>query len=448
LEIFPNVDDGSIATYADALNNLLTPLGKCTSNRTEFGLSTNSRTALPEADENTVAAYLEQRTSSANRIAEQVDANNPIQPETAPSARHSNSAIEGSAPAVNLQERVIDAEDGPEQADESAHDHTEATPVEVDPDTTTQGTGSTKPYHTTNNDSTTPTSSRKSRTPKEQGTWTSDHGGYHFITISPTIIKLKDGSFVELRCDTCNGNSSWAHQTMNKGIRGFQSHFRQIHDDKSGVETTLQRCTYRVVSADEVEQIITGATKIDLVACKTKVSVGSGVEYVGQAETGSIPVSRGGHTVESLAAAAMPAARSIGRSPMPSTLKALKGSGRTRDFSLPSLANCLVVVKASYKDGSEEYHELRCDVCHGNGSFGSGKLLEGIKGFKAHYRQIHDEKLLTIEILQRCSYREVSLQEVQQIQSGNVGIGFIKCEGSAKVRPKKSYQNFNNAQRS
>jgi hypothetical protein len=63
------VDEGSIATYADALNNLLTPLGKFTSNRTEFGLSTNSRTALPEADENTVAAYLEQRTSGANRIA-------------------------------------------------------------------------------------------------------------------------------------------------------------------------------------------------------------------------------------------------------------------------------------------------------------------------------------------------------------------------------------------
>jgi hypothetical protein len=171
-------------------------------------LPINSRTALPEADENTIAAYLEQRSSSANRTAEQVDADNPIQPETAPSTLHPNTAIEGSAPAVNLQERAIDAEDGAEQADGSAHDLAQATSVEVDQNTTTQGTAPANPSHTTNNDSTTPTSSRKSRPPKEQGTWTSDYGGYRFLTISPTIIKLKDGSYVELRCDMCNGNSS------------------------------------------------------------------------------------------------------------------------------------------------------------------------------------------------------------------------------------------------
>jgi hypothetical protein len=405
------------------------------------------RTALPEADENTIAAYLEQRTSSAKN-AEQVDASTHNQPEAATPSRHPNTATEGSVPATDLQERIVDAECGAELAGGSAHDLAEAAPVEVNQNTTTQEAGLATPSHTTNSDNTASTSSRKTRPPKQQGAWTSDHGGYHFLTNSPTIIKLKDGSFVELRCDMCNGNSSWAHQTMNKGVRGFQSHFRQIHDDKSGVDTTLQRCTHRVVSAQEVEQIITGASKIDLIACKTKVSVGFGVEYVGQALTGSIPVSRGGHTVESLAAAAMLAARAIGRPPKPSTLKAPKQPGRTRDVSIPSLANCLVVVKATYEDGSEKYHELRCDVCHGNGSFGSGKLLEGIRGFKAHYRQIHKEKLLTADILQRCSHREVPLQEVQQIQSGNVGIGFIKCEGSPNVRPKKSYQNFNNARRS
>jgi hypothetical protein len=413
-----------------------------------LAFSLTARSALPEADENTIAAYLEQITPSANRNAEQVDASTHNQPEAAAPARHPNTTTEGSEPAANLLESIIDAEDGAEQADGSAHAVAEAAPVEVDQNTPTQGTGPVTPSHTTTNNITTPTSSRKSRLPKEQGTWTSDHGGYHFLANSPTIIKLKDGSFVELRCDMCNGNSSRAHQTMNKGVRGFQSHFRQIHDDKSGIETTLQRCTHRVVSAREVEQIITGASKIDLIACKTKVSVGFGVEYVGQAETGNIPVSRGGHTVESLAAAAMLAARSISRPTKSSTPKALKQPGRTRDISLPSLANCLVVVKATYEDGSEKYHELRCDVCHGNGSFGSGKLLEGIKGFKAHYRQIHKEKLLTADILQRCSHREVPLHEVLQIQGGNVGIGFIKCEGSPNVRPKKSYQNFNDARRS
>jgi hypothetical protein len=408
---------------------------------------TDCRTALPEADENTIASYLAQKASST-RNAEQVDASTHNQPEAADPARHPNTTTEESGPAADLQKRIIDAEDGAEQANGSAHAVAEAAPVEVDQNTTTQRTEPATPSHTTNSNNTASTPSCKSRLPKEQGTWTSDPGGYHFLTNSPTIIKLKDGSFVELRCDMCNGNSSGAHQTMNKGVRGFQSHFRQIHDDKSGIETTLQRCTHRVVTAQEVEQIITGASKIDLVACKTKVSVRFGVEYVGQAETGSISVSRGGHTVESLAAAAMLTARTISRPPKSSTPKAVKQPGRTRDISLPSLANCLVVVKATYEDGSEKYHELRCDVCHGNGSFGSGKLLEGIKGFKAHYRQIHKEKLRTAEILQRCSHREVPLLEVQAIQGGNVNIGFIKCEGSPNVRPKKSYQNFNDARRS
>ena len=98
-------------------------------------------------------------------------------------------------------------------------------------------------------------------------------------------------------------------------------------------------------------------------------------------------------------------------------------------------------------DGAEKYHELRCDVCGGNGSYGSGKLLEGVKGFKAHFRQIHHEQLLTADVLSRCSYREVPLQEVQEIQAGNVNIGFIRCEGSENVRPKKSYKDFNNVER-
>jgi hypothetical protein len=294
---------------------------------------TDCRTALPEAGENTIASYLAQKASSA-RNAEQVDASTHNQPEAADPARHPNTTTEESGPAADLQKRIIDAEDGAEQANGSAHAVAEAAPVEVDQNTTTQRTEPATSSHTTNSNNTALTPSCKSRLPKEQGTWTSDPGGYHFLTNSPTIIKLKDGSFVELRCDMCNGNSSGAHQTMNKGVRGFQSHFRQIHDDKSGIETTLQRCTHRVMTAQEVERIITGASKIDLVACKTKVSVRFRVEYVGQAETGSISVSRGGHTVESLAAAAMLAARTISRPPKSSTPKALKQPGRTRDISL------------------------------------------------------------------------------------------------------------------
>ena len=124
-----------------------------------------------------------------------------------------------------------------------------------------------------------------------------------------------------------------------------------------------------------------------------------------------------------------------------------KKSNRVRDVTAPCLSNCLIVVKTTADDGTDKYHELRCDVCGGNGSFGSGKLLEGVKGFKLHFRQIHNQQLLTADVLERCSYREVPLQEVQQIQAGNVNIGFIRCEGSENVRPKKSYKDFNNVER-
>jgi hypothetical protein len=215
-----------------------------------------------------------------------------------------------------------------------------------------------------------------------------------------------------------------------------------------------------VVPSQEVEQIKSGDSKIDFVRCDQKVDVGSGVEYVGNTATvGPVTTRRVGHTVESLAAAgqtmtATPAAPKKKRekkaaapdSAAPAAPK--KTNNRIRDVVAPCLSNCLVVVKTTADDGTDKYHELRCDVCGGNGSYGSGKLLEGVKGFKAHFRQIHHEQLLTADVLRRCSYREVPLQEVQEIQAGNVNnIGFIRCAGSANVRPKKSYKDFNNVER-
>jgi hypothetical protein len=242
-------------------------------------------------------------------------------------------------------------------------------------------------------------------------------------------------------------------------VRGFQSHFRQVHSDKTSAENVLRRCTHRVVSLQEVEQIKSGDSKIDFIRCDQKVEVGSNKEYVGNnATVGPVSTRRVGHTVETLAAAgqtqtttpAAPKKERKKKTAAPdngSSAAPKKTSNRIRDVSAPCLSNCLIVVKTTADDGTDKYYELRCDVCGGNGSFGSGKLLEGIKGFKSHFRQIHGEQLLTADVLSRCSYREVPLQEVQEIQAGNVNIGFIRCEGSENVRPKKSYKDFNNVER-
>jgi hypothetical protein len=211
------------------------------------------------------------------------------------------------------------------------------------------------------------------------------------------------------------------------------------------------------VSSQEVEQLISGDIHIEFISSKQKVDVGSGKEYIGNTATvGPITKSRVGNTVETLAAAgtqtATPAAskKTKKKNSGPgngSAAVAPKTSNRVRDVTAPCLSNCLVVVKTTADDGTDKYHELRCDVCGGNGSYGSGKLLEGVKGFKQHFRQIHHEQLLTADVLRRCSYREVPLFEVQEIQDGNVNIGFIRCEGSPNVRPKKSYKDFNNVER-
>lgn len=250
-----------------------------------------------------------------------------------------------------------------------------------------------------------------------------------------------------------------------------------------------------MVSSQEVEQIKSGDSQIEFIACQTKVNVGSGKEYVGNTSTvGPVTVKRAGHTVETLAAAAAAAGQTQTSTPTaPKKQRKKKDAGpdtgstaaapgqdqivapaapkrqrkkkststdgatptappkksnRVRDVTAPCLSNCLIVVQTTAEDGTDKYYELRCDKCGGNGSFGSSKLLEGVKGFKAHFRQIHHEQLLTADVLRRCSHREVPLQEVQEIQSGIVSnIGFIRCEGSPNVRPKTSYKNFNNVER-
>ncbi|KAM0718846.1 hypothetical protein Q7P37_005918 [Cladosporium fusiforme] len=288
----------------------------------------------------------------------------------------------------------------------------------------------------------------------------SDYGGVSTLINSPTICKLKDGSYVELRCDVCGGNTSWAHNKIISGVRGFQVHFRLMHHTTVKVDAVLRRCTFRDVPVEEVERIINGQHKIECIHCESKVNLQSDMVYIGQSAVGSGSVpKRGARMIEDLAAArdnedsnaaAVPKQKrkrttqtdESGVNPStPASSKPKKSL--KRDHSAPHLSNCPIIVQTTEADDEETaFIELRCDVCHGNGSFSSGKLLYGIKGFKAHYREIHKEHLSTSEILTRCRHREVPLEEVKAIQAGTKGMGFVKCEGSPNVRPKKSYRNF------
>ena len=301
---------------------------------------------------------------------------------------------------------------------------------------------------------------RKSRSLEYEGPTHRDYGGVEFVVASPTIIKLGDGSYVELRCDRCRGNTSWARENFIKGLRGMLSHLCQVHDDKPALAGLLQRCKYRNVSAEEVTKIISGEVKIESVSCQTTANVGRGTVYVGQPSVGKKKVD----TVAGDALAVDDSAAdddddddaaddnaavvaTIAATTNESSLAKKKMRQSKVEQQAKHLDNCHVVVQLTGEEGDAGFIELRCDVCHGNGSYGSGLLLHGIKGFLMHIKQIHKEELSVDDVLQRCRYRAVPSQEVQEIRAGNVSIGFIRCDGSARVRPKASYKNFNNSPR-
>lgn len=332
---------------------------------------------------------------------------------------------------------------------------------------------------------------RRSRGMKHQGTTFHDYGGVQGLVASPTIIKLKDGTFIELRCHVCNGNSSWVHGTYNKGVRGFQSHLRQVHGETTKVEAVLQRCKHREVSAQEAERIMNGEQHIPMVPCLQKINVGRNVEYIGNLAADQGKRKSGGGRVQTPAAANATdrvSLLTVERAPSSSQGRGTKRARtdeddatqvtadnatqpkkrtrtnnhnassattntadlpkkRVRDITLPSIKNCAVIVRTTIEKGSDRCVELRCGVCGGNGSFGSGRLLDGVKGFKMHFKQIHKETLRTADILRRCSHRDVPSSEVQAIEAGTARIGFIRAEGSPNVRPKASYQHFDDAAR-
>ncbi|GAB7326502.1 hypothetical protein MBLNU13_g10495t1 [Cladosporium sp. NU13] len=417
LYVFAGMSDEQAATF-QVLHTLLAPLD------------------LPEASDEDVKAWRDSRLR-INTNVEQGNDDDQGHPLAAPLDQAPNETIHALQQAAQAQ---------PSSSGTSANVSTSGP---------TDSPAPSQAHDSNGND---PLLPQNTKPPKEQKTWTRDSAGVEYLTVSSTIIKLEDGTFVELRCDICQGNSSWAYHKFNSGVRGFQSHFRQIHDVKTSAETVLQRCTHRVVSSQEVEQLISGDSKIPFISSKQKVDVESGKDYIGNTATvGPVTKSRVGNTVEILAAAGQTQAATSatpkktkknndGQCTGPAAATP-RTSNRVRDVTAPCLSNCLVVVKTTAEDGTDKYHELRCDFCGGNGSYGSGKLLEGVKGFKAHFRQIHHEQLLTADVLRRCSFRELPIQEVHEIQSGNVNIGFIRCEGSVSVRPKKSYKNFNTVER-
>lgn len=327
---------------------------------------------------------------------------------------------------------------------------------------------------------------RRSRISAHQGPTFSDYAGVEALTACPAVVKVKDGQFLELRCSICGGNSSWVHGTYNKGVRGFQSHFRQVHDLKKDAETVLEQCTHRVVPEEEAERIMSGEEMVDAIPCQQKNNIGRNVEYVGNASTERKPSKKrgsnaGGNPLTATGdAGATTSEPDHTSTPVPAKKRRRAkpasndnaGDGnnagendhdgsaptttesttkRSRDISVESHPKCKVYLENGMADDgkTKKYVELRCELCGGNGSFGSGKFVDGIKGFKLHFQQIHKVKRTTADVMRFCFYRDIPQAEIKELEKpdGKPTVGFIRCEGSPNVRPKESYKGFDSAPR-
>ncbi|KAF2672604.1 hypothetical protein BT63DRAFT_131833 [Microthyrium microscopicum] len=93
---------------------------------------------------------------------------------------------------------------------------------------------------------------------------------YDWLLKYPTVVLRKDGTWVELRCDICGGNSlANSDRRFAQGVIGFVRHLSRGHGIKperasagssSGrLEWAIARCTYREVPAEEVAAITENA---------------------------------------------------------------------------------------------------------------------------------------------------------------------------------------------
>jgi hypothetical protein len=81
---------------------------------------------------------------------------------------------------------------------------------------------------------------------------------YDWLAKYPTIVMRRDGQWVELRCDVCNGNSlANSDKRFAQGVIGFVRHLSRGHNIKPPVpsnrlEWTVKRCEFRVVPPEDV----------------------------------------------------------------------------------------------------------------------------------------------------------------------------------------------------
>ncbi|KAF2206532.1 hypothetical protein CERZMDRAFT_103294 [Cercospora zeae-maydis SCOH1-5] len=86
------------------------------------------------------------------------------------------------------------------------------------------------------------------------------------------------------------------------------------------------------------------------------------------------------------------------------------------------LSSCPCVVHDAETD---HWIELRCVVCGTNHTHRRKKYLHSVPGMASHIIQMHRQQMKHSDVVQRCSFRNVSEEEVDKIMSGELRVAFV-----------------------
>lgn len=93
------------------------------------------------------------------------------------------------------------------------------------------------------------------------------------------------------------------------------------------------------------------------------------------------------------------------------------------------LVACPMIVRIS---SAEDWVELRCYMCYGNCDPHRGSFLKGVVGLQRHILRFHDIKPTLAIVMEKGRYRNLTTEEVLQVEDGEVIVDSIKCQAAGK----------------
>ncbi|KAK5708730.1 hypothetical protein LTR17_020440 [Elasticomyces elasticus] len=301
----------------------------------------------------------------------------------------------------------------------------------------------------------------------------------------PCIVRHPNGTWLELACPFCDGNSSFEESQHELGILDFLDFIHHLsYEHGAGGESIvlpvnlpalLDRCSIRNVSAREVYQLRTGLLEIAAVIKVKEVrsfDVKPADDPIVDASPAKlhplmVSIKRAANIMNSPRAAGGedsmdvdgPQADQRRDLTLATNAKGVKSvsigtGGDSKDWSKVTFEwgmkpeNFIAAATSVVKHPNGKWFVLECPVCHGNSSrykkMNRSDFYRGAGGFREHLVHGHGETREDLgqlaAFIERCQVRELTITEVEQLASGSpdaivITQVLIKCD--SRMRNKK-----------